>query len=157
MNLFKKSLLERTNIESNKQFQRLSEKTQVLVPQNGLKECIKNRLTHSYEVATSSLLMASDIAEKLNTSVSEIDYQFSLYNVSLLHDIGQCPFGHDGQRVISDIFVELGLKEGFDDNNNNLNVIEKNHLLVSDYTTASLIKYPNKLYKVQMDQYHPVL
>ena len=157
MNNFKKSMLERSNIESNKLFQRLAEKTQVLVPQNGLTECAKNRLTHSYEVSTSALIIATDIAEKLNTSVSQIDYNFSLHNVCLLHDIGQSPFGHDGQQVISDIFVSLGLKEGFDDNNNNLSVIEKNNILVSDYTMASLIKYPSKLYSYQKKLYDPLL
>ena len=108
----------------------MSEKTQVLVPQNGLTECTKNRLTHSYEVATSSLLIATDIAERLGVSVSEIDYKFSLYNVSLLHDIGQGAFGHDGQSVLNDFFIELGVEEGFDDNNNNLIVIEKNNIYV---------------------------
>lgn len=157
MNKFKKSMLQRTNIESNKQFQRLAEKTQVLVPQNGLIETAKNRLTHSYEVATSALLMATDIASKLNVSVSDIDHQFSLHNVCLLHDIGQSPFGHDGQKVISDKMIELGLKEGFDDNSNNLTVIEKNNILVSDYTMASLIKYPKKLYDYQKEQYFPML
>lgn len=157
MKKFKRSMLERTNIETNKQFQRLSEKTQVLVPQNGLTECTKNRLTHSYEVATSSLLIATDIAERLNLSVSEIDYQFALNNVSLLHDIGQCAFGHDGQSVLSDLFIGLGLEEGFDDNNNNLVVLEKNNLLVSDYTTASLIKYPHKLYENQKKYYMGLL
>jgi dGTP triphosphohydrolase len=157
MKKFKKSMLERTNIETNKQFQRLAEKTQVLVPQNGLVECAKNRLTHSYETATSALLMATDIAEKLNVSVSSIDYHFSLHNVCLLHDIGQSPFGHDGQKVISDAFIEAGLEEGFDDNSNNLTVIEKNNILVSDYTMVSLIKYPTKLYKKQKERYLPIL
>lgn len=157
MNKFKKSLLERTNIETNKQFQRLAEKTQVLVPRNGLVECTKNRLTHSYEVATSALLIATDIAEKLNVSVSDIDYNFSLFNTCLLHDIGQSPFGHDGQKVIHNYFIEKGLSEGFDDNNNNLSVIEKNHLLVDSYTVASLIKYPHKLYSYQKEIYLPIL
>ena len=132
-------------------------KTQVLVPQNGLIETAKNRLTHSYEVATSALLMATDIAEKLGVSVSDIDYQFSLHNVCLLHDVGQSPFGHDGQKVINDRMIELGLEEGFDDNSNNLTVIEKNNILVSDYTMASLIKYPKKLYSYQKERYFPIL
>jgi len=157
MNKFKKSMLERTNIESNKQFQRLAEKTQVLVPQNGLIETAKNRFSHSYEVSTSGLLIATDLAEKLKVSVSDIDYQFSLHNVCLLHDIGQSPFGHDGQKVISDKMIKLGLKEGFDDNSNNLIVVEKNNILISDYTTASLIKYPDKLYESQKEYYFPIL
>lgn len=157
MNKFKRSMLERTNIESNKQFQRLSEKTQVLVPQNGLKEIAKNRLTHSYEVATSGILMATDIAEKLGRSVSSVDYQFSIHNTCLLHDIGQSPFGHDGQKIISEAMIDLGLKEGFDDNSNNLTVVEKNNMLISDYTMVSLIKYPEDLYEDQKEYYIPLL
>ena len=87
MNITVQSILQRSNIESNKQFQRLSEKTQVLMPRNGLDEVSKTRLTHSYEVATSGLLIASNIAQKLNVDLSDIDYQHSIFNVSLLHVI----------------------------------------------------------------------
>jgi dGTP triphosphohydrolase len=43
----------------------------------------------------------------------------------------------------------LGLNEGFSDNNNNFIVIEKNQISISDYTLASLIKYPDRLYNSQ--------
>ncbi len=157
MNLFKQALLERTNIEASKGYQFLEKKTQVLVPSMKGITITKNRLTHSNEAETSGMLIATDMAEKLNISVSEIDYRFSLGNVCLTHDIGQAPFGHDGQRVINSKIKSLGVFEGFDDNNNNFVVLEKNLLLLSDYTVASLIKYPHKLYPSQKKEYLPLL
>lgn len=151
------SLLQRSNIESNKQFQRLSEKTQVLMPQNGQLEIVKNRLTHSYEVATSSLMMASNIAALNNIDLNDIDFKGSLYGCALLHDVGHGPFGHDGADLIDQKFKALGVDEGFSDNNNNLVVIRKNNIVVNDYTIASVIKYPTKLYSFQKEQYIPIL
>lgn len=143
------SIIERSNIESNKQFQRLIEKTQVLMPNLGKNEVIKNRLTHSYEVMASSELILNDLALKHNCLPEDIDYEYSLRNSCLLHDIGHCPFGHDGARILNERFKSLGLKDGFSDNNNNLVVVDKNNILISPYTKASIIKYPNKLYPEQ--------
>jgi dGTP triphosphohydrolase len=157
MKEFSVSLKERRLIEDNKQFARLIEKTQVNVPQTGRHEVIKNRLTHSYEVATSSLTIASAIADRLDIDVFDIDYRSSLYNVSLLHDLGHPPFGHDGATLLDKKLKELGLKEGFSDNNNNLKVIEKNNIDVRDYVLASTIKYPHLLYSDQKAKYIPIL
>lgn len=151
------SLLQRSNIESNKQFQRLSEKTQVMMPQNGQLEVVKNRLTHSYEVATSSEMMAASISLKLGLDISAIDYKLSVKNASLMHDIGHPSFGHDGAKLIDDSFKELGVIDGFSDNNNNLTIIEKNNIVVSDYSIASIIKYPDDLYPSQKVKYLPIL
>lgn len=151
------ALYQRSNIESNKQFQRLSEKTQVVTPQNGQIEVIKNRLTHSYEVATSSLMMAANIAHINNIDLSDIDYKGALFGTSLLHDIGHCAFGHEGATYLDKYFRNLGIKDGFSDNNNNLVVIDKNNIVVSDYTIASVIKYPEKLYNFQKKRYTPIL
>lgn len=140
-------LLTRANIESNKAFQRLLDKTQVLATQLGRDEIIKNRLTHSYEVATS----AEIIAQTISTYAFNADYQKSVYNVSLLHDIGHPPFGHDGAKRLATTFKKFGVEEGFSDNNNNLVIINKNQIEVSDYELASLIKYPTKLYKSQKE------
>lgn len=146
-----------SSIESNKQFQRLSEKTQVVMPQNGQHEVIKNRLTHSYEVATSSMMMAANIAHINNVSIADINYQGALFSCSLLHDIGHPSFGHDGAEYLDEYFSNLGVNDGFSDNNNNLVVIEKNNINVSDYVKASVIKYPNKLYPFQQKKYIPML
>ena len=138
-------LINRSNIESNKVFQRLSDKTQVLTPKFGRFEVVRNRLTHSYEVATSAEMIATSVS----TYAFDADYQKSVYNVSLLHDIGHPPFGHEGAKIIEDRFKELGLEEGFSDNNNNFVIIKKNQIQISDYELASLIKYPEKLYDSQ--------
>jgi dGTP triphosphohydrolase len=157
MSEFSIALKERRIIEDNKQFARLIEKTQVNVPQNGRHEVIKNRLTHSYEVATSSLTMASSIAEKMGLDVFDVDYRCALHSVSLLHDLGHPPFGHDGAELLDVRMKALGLEEGFSDNNNNLTVIEKNGIEVRDYVVASTIKYPQKLYASQQEKYLPML
>jgi dGTP triphosphohydrolase len=143
------SLSERRIIEDNKAYARQSEKTQVLVPQHGRDEVTKNRATHSYETATSALMIAAFLAKKHNVDLFDIDYQFCLYNVCLLHDIGHPPFGHDGSDIFDDVFKSMGLREGFSDNNNNLVVIKKNQIKVRDYTLVSTIKYPDKLYPYQ--------
>jgi tRNA nucleotidyltransferase (CCA-adding enzyme) len=151
------SLKERSSIISNKQFQRLLEKTQVLLTRNGMPEIITTRFSHSYDVAHSAEIMCEKIAADLGVSAKDIDYQHSLYNACLLHDIGHPPFGHEGSEFIHQTFKELGVTDGFSDNNNNLVVIEKNKILTSDYTLASVIKYPNLLYKAQKEIYLPIL
>lgn len=157
MNKKMNELIERSGIESNKHFQRLIEKTQVLMPTNGGKEVIKNRLTHSYEVMSSAELILTDISHKHGVDEEEIDYKNSLRNASLLHDIGHCPFGHDGSEILDRVFKEKGLKEGFSDNNNNLVVVDKNNIILSPYTKASIVKYPNSLYQDLKDRYSGVI
>lgn len=153
----RESLKERFSIAANKQFKRLNEKTQVLVPQNGQEEVIQSRLTHSYEVASSAEMIATSIADDLEIKYSDVDYQYAVYNASLLHDIGHPAFGHDGADVLHEFFLNQGLKEGFSDNNNNLIIIEKNDIKVRDYTLASIIKYPEKLYDDQKEKYTKLL
>jgi dGTP triphosphohydrolase len=143
------AMLETSAIMDSKLFPRSLEKTQVNVPQNGLAEVAKNRFSHSFEVANSSLMIAASLAKKHNLSLNDIDYQRALYNVSLLHDLGLSCFGHDGSAYINDLFITQGLMEGFDDNSNNLVAIENNNIKVRPYVMASVIKYPSKLYKSQ--------
>lgn len=151
------SLLERNGVEAHKAFQRLANKTQVRFPGRDDTEVIRNRLTHSYEVATSAELIVASLAEKLNLNYEIIDHEGSVALCSLLHDIGHPPLGHDGQRLLDLTFRTYGVPEGFCDNNNTLTVIEKNNIMVSDYTLASLIKYPDRMYDYQKAKYHPLL
>lgn len=151
------SLSERREIEDNKLFARQAEKTQVLVPQHGRDEVTKNRATHSYEVATSSLTIAAQLASKYGIDLFDVDYQACLYNISLLHDIGHPPFGHDGADYLDRLFKSKGVEEGFSDNNNNLVAIKKNMINARPYTLASIIKYPDKLYPQQVAEYMPML
>ncbi len=157
MSELKTSLKERRIIEDNKQCARMIEKTQVYVPMNGRHEVIKNRLTHLYEVATSATVIAASVAESKGLDLYDIDYRYSVHNVSMLHDLGHPPFGHDGAELLDARFKAMGVKEGFSDNNNNLTVIEKNGIAVRDYLIASTIKYPDKLYESQKEKYMPML
>lgn len=151
------SKLQISAIETNKSFRRLSEKTQVAFPSQGLAEVILTRLTHSFEVATSSAVMAYFIADQLGWNPRAVDYMGSVEPCSLLHDSGHAPYGHSGKDVLNQRFISAGLDEGFCDNNNVLTVIEKNNIMVSDHTIASVIKYPSNLYPYQMEKYTDLL
>lgn len=151
------SKLQIAAIETNKLFRRLSEKTQVAFPRQGMPEVILTRLTHSYEVATSAAVMAYWIADQLGWTPRAVDYQGSVEPCSLLHDIGHSCLGHSGAKILDNYFKNKGLKEGFCDNNNVLVVIEKNHIMVSDHTVASVIKYPDGLYPHQKERYTALL
>lgn len=137
-------LISRNSIECNQAFQKMLDKTQVLTQKHGMPEVIKNRLTHSYEVATSAKIIAKSISNEFKA-----DYQKAIFNICLLHDIGHPPFGHGGAQTLNNFFKNLGVNEGFSDNNNNFVVIENNNIEISNYELASLIKYPEKLYKSQ--------
>lgn len=152
-----RAVYERTIIEDSKQFGRSHKKTQVQFPRDGLSEVVKNRASHSFEVATSSLMMAIKIAMRKGLRPEDIDYEQSLHNVSLLHDIGHPPFGHDGTYYLQNYLKGLGFAESFTDNNNNLTIIEKHELDLCSYTIASVIKYPDELYPSQKDKYLPLL
>jgi dGTP triphosphohydrolase len=136
------------DIETLKVFARKAYTTQVLMPSDEYSDMVYNRLTHAYIVKSSSDIISSYIG----LSGLNIDYKFSLGNVCLVHDIGHSPFGHDGAKVLDKRFKELGVKEGFSDNNNNFKVLLKNGgtNILSDYELASIVKYPNSLYP---DQY----
>jgi dGTP triphosphohydrolase len=151
------SKLQISAIETNKLFRRLSEKTQVAFPRQGMPEVLLTRLTHSFEVATSSAVMAYFIADQFGWAPRAVDYMGSVEPCSLLHDIGHTPYGHPGKDVLSQRFTSVGLDEGFCDNNNVLTVIEKNNIMVSDHTIASVIKYPSDLYPYQMEKYTALL
>lgn len=142
-----------TIIESNKQFARLEEKPLVMFTQQGKFEVTRNRLTHSYEVATSARVIALTIEKNKQWPSGTVDYQGSIRPASLLHDIGHCSFAHPGAELLDQYFKEKGLDEGFSDNNNNLVVMEHNSIVVSDHTACSVIKYPEKLYSDQKERY----
>lgn len=136
------------NILKNKMFTRQSEKTQVTIPRHGLAEVVRNRLIHCHEVATTGAYIAAFIDYQNNWSSGSVDYHGSIRPAGLLHDIGNPAFGHAGARLIDDRFKTIG---GFDDNNNNLVIITKNKIMVSNYTLASVIKYPDRLYTEQVE------
>jgi len=151
-------LLEEAAIQGNKIFKRLEMATQVLLPKFGGEiglvgeDVSKNRLTHSFEVATVSEIVAANLQFP-----EEANHARRLRPISLLHDIGHAPFGHEGGEFLDRKMKELGLEEGFSDNNNNFVVIRKNGIEVSPYTLASLVKYPERLYEGQKPLLLPIL
>lgn len=138
---------------------RMSEKTQILVPIMGRHEVVRNRYIHTQEVANSARMLLSNIAIELNNifeeqgkpkiTTSDLDYQCALRQVCLLHDIGHPPFGHDGATYLDQYFKSRGLEEGFDDNNNNITIIESRNIELRDYVIVNIIKYPERLYENQ--------
>lgn len=138
---------------------RMSEKTQILVPIMGRHEVARNRYIHTQEVANSARMLLANIAIELNKkfesegkpkiTTDDLDYQSALRQVCLLHDIGHPPFGHDGATFLDKYFKSRGLEEGFDDNNNNLVIIDSRNIELRDYVKVNIIKYPEKLYSEQ--------
>jgi dGTP triphosphohydrolase len=157
MNIRMISELQRSKVITSKPFDHMKYKTQVCFPSGTHAVVVRDRQSHSHEVANSAGIMAAFIADQKGWQYTDIDYQGSLEATCLAHDVGHSALGHDGADLISQYFQERGVEEGFSDNNNNLVVLEKNDVLLSDYTLSSVIKYPTKLYPYQKDKYLPIL
>lgn len=80
---------DRDRIIQSKEFKRLNGKTQVFV--NGFDDHIRNRLTHTFEVAQ----IAQTIAWKLQLN------QPLVAAIAYGHDVGHTPFGHVGERALN--------------------------------------------------------
>ncbi|WP_332119391.1 dGTP triphosphohydrolase [Azorhizobium caulinodans] len=89
---------------------RLADKTQVWPMDEN--DGVRTRLTHSHEVANlaRSIGTRSFLDEKVKIAFPDIDLagtiQPILSSVGLAHDIGNPPFGHQGEKAISDWFKE---------------------------------------------------
>lgn len=87
-------------------FRRLQNKTQVF-PLPG-RIFVHNRLTHSLEVASVGRSLGNEVAQKLqernNTVVPDLSGIISA--ACLVHDLGNPPYGHSGEKVISAFFAE---------------------------------------------------
>ncbi|MDP3335062.1 MAG: dGTPase [Methylococcaceae bacterium] len=102
-------------------FRRLQSKTQVF-PQEW-NASVRTRLTHSIEVATIGRYLAEGITEKLlekkflgNIGDSETLHKASAFITfvevaCLMHDIGNPPFGHFGEKSIQEWFIKR--EEGY--------------------------------------------
>ncbi|MBQ7624926.1 MAG: dNTP triphosphohydrolase, partial [Clostridia bacterium] len=90
---------DRDRIIHSKAFRRLMHKTQVFISPQA--DHYRTRLTHTFEV----MQIARSIARALmlNEDLTEA--------VSLGHDLGHTPFGHAGERALSELFKSEG---GFD-------------------------------------------
>lgn len=83
---------DRDRIIHCKAFRRLKHKTQVFLSPEG--DHYRTRLTHTLEVAQIARTIAR--ALQLNEDLTEA--------IALGHDLGHTPFGHAGERALSDIF-----------------------------------------------------
>ena len=81
---------DRDRIIHSKAFRRLKHKTQVFLSPEG--DHYRTRLTHTLEVAQISRTVAR--ALRLNEDLAEA--------IALGHDLGHTPFGHAGERALSD-------------------------------------------------------
>ena len=97
---------DRDRIIHSKAFRRLKHKTQVFIAPSG--DHYRTRLTHTLEVAQISRTISR--ALRLNEDLTEA--------VALGHDLGHTPFGHAGERTLSE------LSPGFSHNKQSLRVVD---------------------------------
>ena len=99
---------DRDRIIHSSSFRRLKHKTQVFVNTEG--DHYRTRLTHSMEVSQIARTLARYLG--LNEDLSEA--------LSLSHDLGHTPFGHAGEKVLSQCMERYG---GFNHNIQTLRVV----------------------------------
>lgn len=130
-----------TRILYSSAFRRLQGKMQLFAIQSD--QFIRNRLTHSLEVA--------QIARSIAT---EIGYNKDVYVVeacALAHDIGNPPFGHAGERHLNKICKDNGIG-GFEGNAQTFRILTTVEQKRSDFqglnltyrTLLGVLKYYNK-------------
>lgn len=144
---------------------RLADKTQVFPMEEN--DSVRNRLTHSHEVSNLArsigVRLAFDYPEKIfGPNHEELQVKRNvpalLAAVGLAHDLGNPPFGHQGEAAIQQWFLEQFGKEEeveadfleFDGNAQTFRLLTRLQVLNDRYglnltvaTLAALIKYPS--------------
>ena len=99
---------DRDRIIHTNSFRKLKHKTQVFIESES--DYYRTRLTHSLEV--SQIARSLCRALNLNEDLGEV--------VSLAHDLGHPPFGHNGEKSLNNCMIDFG---GFNHNDQTLRVI----------------------------------
>lgn len=89
---------------------RLADKTQVFPLEKN--DSVRTRLTHSHEVSNIARSIGVALAHRKETKFFSAEYQRDLPSIlatiGLAHDIGNPPFGHQGEYAIGDWFKRNG-------------------------------------------------
>src|SRR5438045_3787714 len=114
---------DRDRVIHSSSFRRLEYKTQVFVNHEG--DNYRTRLTHSLEGAQIGRSVARSLA--LNEELTEC--------LVLGHDLGHTPFGHSGEKVMSELMAEHG---GFEHNQQTLRILEVLEVRYPDFPGLNL-------------------
>ena len=106
-NAYPNALLnDNSKIMSSSAFRRLQDKAQIFPLEPN--DYVRTRLTHSMEVVSISRSIANIVVKRLRkrnvVSALLYDLENTIECVSLIHDIGNPPFGHYGEQVIQNFF-----------------------------------------------------
>lgn len=116
---------DRDRILHSHAFRRLEYKTQVFLSGSG--DHLRNRLTHTIEVAAIAKTIARALA--VNEDLTE--------TIALAHDLGHPPFGHAGERAISKVMKDHG---GFDHNLQALRIVDVLEVKYPQYDGINLTR-----------------